>query len=456
MPGSKLYIVNSTDMIAAVQRHPKALAFAPIEAKFAMTICKTSQEANDILNRNVNGEEGDWGLMIDFYKSIHPALAPGGGLDAMNRIMIQNIACSLENLNTMSSGSRRIRLNEWCRHEITMTTTNSVYGHQNPFKDRAIEDAFWIFAKDCMMLVANIMPSLTARKAHRSRRLLSKSFENYFENKGHEFGSMLVQKRYETGMRNKVPLADIARHEIGGSLVMLVNTTPAVFWMLFYVFSRPDVLEDCREEVTSIMEIRESDNITIRTIDITSVKQNCPILTSTFQEVLRQRGLGNSLRQVMQDTLLDNKYLLKEGSTVLMPSIVIHTDPSVWGDDVDVFHHKRFLGTSAASKRKLLSSAAFRGFGGGSTLCPGRHFATLEILSTVMMFIMRYEMTPVSGEWATLSNKFANIAAVVTEPDHDIEVDVTPRKGFEGGRWEFGLQDSGIVFAMVAEDKNDP
>ena len=143
MPGSKIYVVNSTELIGSVQRHPKTLAFPPIEAKFAMAICASSKEANDILNKNVNGDEGDWGYSVEFYKSMHPALAPGAGLDGMNRVMIQNIANSLDSLNRRAGRSQRIRLNEWCRHEITLATTNAVYGPHNPFKDQAVEDAFW-------------------------------------------------------------------------------------------------------------------------------------------------------------------------------------------------------------------------------------------------------------------------------------------------------------------------
>ena len=156
----------------------------------------------------------------------------------------------------------------------------------------------------------------------------------------------------------------------------------------------------------------------------------------------------------MQDTLLDNKYLLKKGATVLMPSIVIHTDPSVWGEEVETFDHKRFLKNNPTSKRKAPSSAAFRAFGGGSTLCPGRHFATTEILSTVVMFIMRYDCRSVTGRWIAPTTKNTNVAAVLMEPDTDLKVEVTPRKGFEDGKWEFALQDSEMVFAVAAEDKS--
>jgi hypothetical protein len=34
-------------------------------------------------------------------------------------------------------------LARWLRNTITIATTNSVYGPQNPYKDQSVQDAFW-------------------------------------------------------------------------------------------------------------------------------------------------------------------------------------------------------------------------------------------------------------------------------------------------------------------------
>ena len=141
--GSKLYVITSTALIAAVQRQPKALAFPPVGVKFAMSLAGTSKEANKIATHNYNGDEGDWGLSMDFNKVVYPALSPGAPLEAMNRIMLPSIAVSLDRLKAESEKSTRIGLNRWIRHELTLAITDSVYGPQNPFKKQAIEYAFW-------------------------------------------------------------------------------------------------------------------------------------------------------------------------------------------------------------------------------------------------------------------------------------------------------------------------
>jgi hypothetical protein len=75
------------------------------------------------------------------------------------------------------------------------------------------------------------------------------------------------------------------------------------------------------------------------------------------------------------------------------------------------------------------------------------------MLAVVTMFVMRYDIAPVLGNWSMPTTDKTSVAAVVMEPHSDIEVEVTPRKGYEVGHWAFSLKDSGKIFAVVAEDR---
>ncbi|KAL8822521.1 MAG: hypothetical protein Q9191_006745 [Dirinaria sp. TL-2023a] len=455
MLGQKMYVVTNLDLVQAIQKLPKVLAFSPIAAKFASQACGSSTEAHDILMKNVNGDEGNWGLSMESHEAMRTALKPGAALDDMNRLMMQNIAASLDDLTVGIGQTVEIRLSEWVRDSVTAATTNSVYGPQSPFKERDVANAFWEFENDLMSILVGIMPSFRARRGIAGRATVAKAFEKYFLAEAHEQASMLAQVRYETSFKNGIPVEDIARYEVGGALALLVNTAPAAFWMLLLIYAHPGLLEDIREEVGSIMtQTSDSSGIT-RHIDITSLKSTCRLLTSTFQEVLRYRSMGTSVRQVMEDTLLEGQWLLKKDSMIQMPSRVMHSDSSLWGHDVDEFNPRRFLKVTGqpTSSGKAPPAAAFRAFGGGSTLCPGRHFATNEILTVVTMFVMRYDMVPQSGQWTLPTVQKTNVAAVVMEPDTDIEVLVSRRKGYEKDDWSFGLRTSDDVFAVVAEDR---
>ena len=141
-----IYIINSYELIGAIDRRPKNFSFKPIEAQVGKRMTDWSDDAGKIVLRNLNGEDGEWGISIESYQAIRNAMAPGANLDRMNRAMIQDIATSCDRLQPdIQKGlpARKIGLMEWLRHELTAAMTNAVYGPQNPYQDPRVERAFW-------------------------------------------------------------------------------------------------------------------------------------------------------------------------------------------------------------------------------------------------------------------------------------------------------------------------
>ncbi|KAI5921260.1 cytochrome P450 [Camillea tinctor] len=451
LPGQKMYVVTSPELIQTVQKLHKVLAFPPIEAKFASTVCGASREAQAILAQNVNGDEGDFGLSMESYAAMRAGLKPGPDLDDMNRVMIQEIAKSLDILQPVKGESRKIGMYTWLRDAITTATTRSVYGPMNPYDDKAIADAFWEFESGLMSILVGFLPSITARKPIAARKKVAKAFEAYYKAGGVQKASALALNRYQAEVDNNVPLEDIARYEVGGSIAILVNTAPAAFWTLLLLHSHPGLLGDIRKEIDACTETTTDNGTTVKTLDITTLKESCPLLLSSYQEVLRYRSIGTSVREVMEDTYLD-QWLLKKGAMLQMPSRVIHQDAKLWGPNVDAFNPRRFLPEEKPNRPR---DVCFRAFGGGKTLCPGRHFATNEILAVVAVFVARLEMKPVKGEWTLPTTLNTNVASVVMEPDDDIEVEIRTRQGFEDVKWAINLNKSEKIFAMVTEDTSE-
>lgn len=267
-------------------------------------------------------------------------------------------------------------------------------------------------------------------------------------------GSILAKNRYEVARKHKIPLEDIAKYEVGGAMAILVNTAPASFWTLFFIYSTPGLLDSIRIEIDAVTTSTNDDQGLTRFVDIKSLKERCPLLVSTFQETLRYCSIGTSVRQVMEDTVLDGQWLLKKDSMVQMPNRIIHKDPSIWGTDVDEFNPRRFMKDVEPAKKRP-AAAAFRAFGGGTTLCPGRHFAMNEVLAVTSVFVLRYDLAPIAGSWSMPSSINSNISASLMEPDTEIEVEVSLRKGFEEGRFVCGLKDSDVILAVTAEDSTD-
>ncbi|KAL7620711.1 hypothetical protein AAE478_009708 [Parahypoxylon ruwenzoriense] len=297
----------------------------------------------------------------------------------------------------------------------------------NPYDDKAIADAFWEFESGLMSILGGFLPSITARKPIAARTKVAKAFEAYYKAGG-------VQK--ESG------LEDIARYEVGGSIAVLVNTAPSAFWTLLLIHSHPGLLDDIRKEIDARTEKTIENGSTVKTLDITTLKGSCPLLLSSYQEVLRYRSMGTSVREVIEDTYLD-RWLLKKGAMLQMPSRIIHQDPNLWGPNVNEFNPRRFL---AEEKQNQPRDVCFRAFGGGKTLCPGRHFATNEDLAVVTVFIARLDMKPVKGDWTLPTTASTNVAAVVMEPDDDIGVEIKIRQGFEDVKWAINLHKSEKIF----------
>jgi cytochrome P450 len=449
LPGQKMYVVTSPDLVQVIQKQHKILAFPPIQVKFSSAVCGSSKEAQAILETNVNGDEGEHGISMETHAAMRQALKPGPQLDDMNRHMIQEIAKSLDALAPAPGLTKTMGLYAWLRDAITTATTRSVYGPLNPYEDKAIADAFWDFEGGLMSILIGVLPSLTARKPIAAREKVAKAFEAYFRAGGVEQASALAKLRYKTAVDNGLPLEDMARFEVGNSIAIMVNTVPAAFWTLFLVFSHPGLADEVRAEIDACVETAPGTNT--KTVDITTLKSACPLLLSAYQEALRHRSMGTSVRQVMEDTYL-GPWLLKKGAMLQMPSRVIHQDTTLWGSDAAEFNPRRFLPENRQNRPK---DVCFRAFGGGKTLCPGRHFATNEVLAVVAVFLARLDMKPIgTGGWKTPACDNTNVAAVVMEPDVDVEVEVSVRKGMEGVKWQVRLDGKGDkVFAMVTEDQ---
>ncbi|KAK3362181.1 putative cytochrome P450 [Lasiosphaeria ovina] len=423
LPGQKMYVVTSPELVQAVQKQHRVLAFPPIEAKFAAKICGTRPETQALMQINVNGDHGDHGLTTQSYMAMRAALKPGDQLDDMNRVMISEIA-----------NHHAVRL--W---------------PLNPYDDPAVADAFWEFEKGLMTILVGILPFITCRKSVAARNKVAKAFEAYYLAGGVEKGSALARNRYQVSVDHGLPLEDIARFEVGGSMAILLNTTPAALWTLLLLHSHGDgsLLNDIRAEIDACTETSTAADgqTTVKTLDIASLKDSCPLLLSAYQEVLRYRAMGTSVREVMEDTHL-GPWLLKKGAMLQMPSRVMHQDSSLWGANVDEFYPRRFLANEKQHRPR--GDVCFRAFGGGKTLCPGRHFATNEILALVAVFIARFDMKPVGDNgWKLPTTTNTNVASVIMEPDYDVQVDVRTRPGMEGVRWDIGLRKSDKIFAMI-------
>ncbi|KAJ2999262.1 hypothetical protein NUW58_g57 [Xylaria curta] len=430
--GFTIYAVFSVPIIQSIQKQHKAFAFQPIQARFSVKLCGASKDAYKILQRDMNQEDGEYGAI---FSAMHRALNPGGLLNEMNIVSADRVR---EAINDIRSGTK-IKLDEWLRHQVTLATTDAVYGPHNPFQDKKVQNAFWAFERAIPSLI--FLPKWLAPQGVRNRKVVADAFQRYFLSGYHENASALVKDFYAAECSYGFSQSDRSLFEVGNAIAILANTYAAVFWLVFYVFSDSKALQRVRNEVSNIIstivEGVDGTQTPRHILDMTKVNSHCPFLVSTFRETIRLHSFGISLREVCKDTVLDNTYCLKQGATIIMPTISIHTDPRIWGPDALSFKYDRFLsiGDAIGIRNEKVSPAAFRSFGGGTTLCPGRHFATTQIMVWISMLVMRFDLEPISGR-----------------PDHDIEVKFTPRCRYKDGIWDVRVATSEAIPSVTVED----
>ena len=291
------------------------------------------------------------------------------------------------------------------------------------------------FEEGAVGLLSFPFPSVTCSKAYAGRERVVTAFEKYHNDNGPQTASHFVKARGKTSNGYNLSVNDQARFDAVNGHAILANTTPTAFWTLFHILSDAKLLEEVRQQVMPLLEVEDDNATPLRTICISKIR-DVPILNSILHESLRHYASGTGSRIVLEDTMLDDRYLLKKDCFIFMPNHSYHFDGAAWGPTVKEFDATRFLKENKSTHH----AGAFRGFGGGVNLCPGRFFAMNEILSMCAMLALRYDITPTSKEgWIHPGEDNSNMSLIVNPPKQKIGVNVVARKGWEGGSWAFRI-----------------
>lgn len=253
--------------------------------------------------------------------------------------------------------------------------------------------------------------------------------DHYFASGAHQNGSSLVKARY-SALNGNIDDPDLARYECVNGIAVLANTVPTAFWTIFHIFSDPLVLKEAREQVESITKIEglASEGV-VRKINLTKLKE-APLLSSSIQEAMRLRATGTGPRMVLQDLHLGpQNFLLKKDSVIIIANEALHHNLEIWGEYADIFRAHRFCEKTPMN--------AFRGFGGGVNMCPGRNFAMIEVSALVAMLVLRFDLVPEGGVWREPGQDLKNMSVQTAPPMRKVVVDLVQRQNLGEGSWEF-------------------
>lgn len=112
-----------------------------------------------------------------------------------------------------------------------------------------------------------------------------------------------------------------------------------------------------------------------------------------LNEVLRLYPPLSELSKVASEDTQLGKYLIPAGVQVMMPQILLHYDPELWGDDVLEFKPERF--SEGIMKATKIQGTYFP-FSFGPRMCIGNNFALYSIKMAIAIILrtLSSELSP--------------------------------------------------------------
>ncbi|CEJ93287.1 hypothetical protein VHEMI08886 [[Torrubiella] hemipterigena] len=210
------------------------------------------------------------------------------------------------------------------------------------------------------------------------------------------------------------------------------NSVVASLWAVIEIFKDPVLLGRVRQEAEKCLTKEEPEQL-----DIHLLSKN-PLMQSIYAEVLRMRAHMFIVRVPQYNNMKVGEWTVGKGKTVISSSTVAHIDETVWNQGknnqhpLDTFWADRFIkveGDPESGPRKSNNSqfpamkasrhrdgtetdtsrnqpcprthvefaikdveGSWIPYGGGSRMCPGRHFAKRDIIFTAALFATHFDM----------------------------------------------------------------
>jgi cytochrome P450 len=442
----RTYIITSPHLAGLIQRSSKSTSFYSAILEVTKRLCALDERSMNIIWTNVNRDQSDFGLMPESHDMIASVLGPGPQLNDITKLQLEVFTETLRKLSPVAA--EEIDLLEWLREQFTLANARTIYGPENLFlmHPELIKD-FWIFEQGMFGLLADLLPWIFARKVYLARKRILAGLVEYIEKERYKKSSTIIQQRVAINLKHGITPEMAGHCELIMLFAIVGNAIPTSFWLLANIYSRPELLVEVRKEIEkAVTTPNDGGGVERRIIHVDMLKSVAPVLTSCFRETMRMVANLTSVRWILEDTMIADKYLLKKDSMVQVASGVIHMDEEVWGQDAGEFNPRRFISENAMEKTataplpKNVPSAAFRAFGGGSVICPGRHFAQSEIVGFVAAVVMGFDLENPGGGVIELPKRNNTVIPLaVMKPMGECKVVIARRKKLEGIKWELDL-----------------
>ncbi|RUS22954.1 cytochrome P450 [Endogone sp. FLAS-F59071] len=198
-------------------------------------------------------------------------------------------------------------------------------------------------------------------------------------------GILLKMSREGDGLTDKELQAQVMTFLAAGH----DTTTMSLTWGLWLLARHPETQRKLREEVTPLFKDALDNGKIPSYDDIDALKY----LNAVCKEEMRLiPAVPATTRQPIEDVELGG-YLVPKGTTIVIPMIVIHRLPGIWGEDSEEFKPERWFEKPATE----ISPHEYLPFLVGPRHCIGYKFALMEMKVILGILITQFEFAEVPG-----------------------------------------------------------
>lgn len=161
------------------------------------------------------------------------------------------------------------------------------------------------------------------------------------------------------------------------------DTTRLALTFWFYCMGKnPDVQERMREEVLQAYE-KQGDHLSMETL--TNLSYTNQVISETLR--LYPPLMTFTTRSAEEDWRY-GKYLIKKGTSVMVPLYQLHHDPQYWVEP-EKFDPDRF----SPENKHLINPIAYQPFGIGPRVCIGQRLSLLELASVSTQVLRHFRIS---------------------------------------------------------------
>uniref|UniRef100_A0A2K5YK54 25/26-hydroxycholesterol 7alpha-hydroxylase n=1 Tax=Mandrillus leucophaeus TaxID=9568 RepID=A0A2K5YK54_MANLE len=351
----------------------------------------------------------------------------GKSLDILLESMMQNLKQVFESQLLKTTSWDTAQLYPFCSSIIFEITFTTIYGKvlvcDNKFISE-LRDDFLKFDDKFAYLVSNIPIELLGNvKSIRKKIIKCLSSENLAKMQG---WSEVFQSRQDVLEKYYVHEdLEIGAHHLGFLWASVANTIPTMFWAMYYLLRHPEAMAAVRDEIDRLLQSTGQKKGSGFPIHLTREQLDSLIcLESTIFEALRLSSYSTTIRFVEEDLTLSAEtgdYCVRKGDLVAIFPPILHGDPEIF-EAPEEFRYDRFIEDGKKKttffKRGKKLKCYLMPFGTGTSKCPGRFFALMEIKQLLVILLTYFDLEIIDDKPIGLN--YNRLLFGIQYPDSDV------------------------------------